>query len=152
MYSFFSFDMLPLVRFVPEDGVTDSEAERCIFADPPLRNQGTENQNQDSLTIGEEDEAFKRQIMGFTRASGSDSYQPIKANKEALLSMSRHDVFIRKFGKKCLQNEYYRIMNPQENSVVMCKSCQFFFVEEEWTYQVLQKGACPFCRKKTECN
>jgi intraflagellar transport protein 122 len=35
VYSFYSFDNLPLVEFIPEDGISDEEALKLIARDPP---------------------------------------------------------------------------------------------------------------------
>jgi intraflagellar transport protein 122 len=36
IYSFYSFDVLPLVQFFPEDDITDEEALRLIEREPPV--------------------------------------------------------------------------------------------------------------------
>ncbi|KAJ3033121.1 hypothetical protein HK097_004969 [Rhizophlyctis rosea] len=106
---------------------------------------------QDTLTIG---------------GRPPDSSLPIFSRKR-LLALPPYTVHIRQWSKirKCLRNEYFRVVrvgdgngegvdpNDEEGDVsgiVTCKNCFRFFLEEEWTYRVLEGGCCPFCRVKIE--
>ena len=145
---FGAFETLPLVRFVPEDGLSENEAEKLISADPPVEASMSNSPRggADTLTLETDNEVFERQLSSFSRSGGSE-YEPIKATRSMLLSMQKHEVFVRKWGKRCLPLEYYRLMRS-EVYVKQCKECTTFFGEEEWLCQVLKHGECSFCKAK----
>ncbi len=45
MHSFISFEILPLVEFVVEEGISDKEAKELIEAEPPLDEKKNESLN-----------------------------------------------------------------------------------------------------------
>merc|ERR1711998_360323 len=42
---------------------------------------------------------------------------------------------------------YYRSLIP-EVPIALCPSCNHFFNEDDFEFEVLQKGGCPFCGSK----
>lgn len=114
--SMHSFDPLPIVKFVPT--VRKTEAMEFINTEP--------SQDYEHAPIVSRDE-----------------YQPLKLDREQLLSLSPLKVFTRQ-GKEL---EFYLVIGSHA-SVVQCKGCQNFFGEEEWNYQAMLNGKCPFCRAK----
>ena len=127
--SFYSFDNLPLVRFEPAPTLSDIEVEKLIKNDPP------ETSNNE----------FSKLLETWDR-SGNDTYKPIEFSRQQLLALDPHKVYIRKWGS-LVPKEYY-LLNSSDTFVVLCSSCQHFFVEDEWNYQVLLTGQCPFCKFK----
>ncbi|KND02004.1 uncharacterized protein SPPG_02510 [Spizellomyces punctatus DAOM BR117] len=171
VHSFYSFISLPLVQFTVESGISDDEASRLINMDPPSldgkrdgssikhdrpRASSATKDGQSSAGKGGmvgasgsvKDDPFRRQLAGLERGGGT-GYTPVKVGRKALMTMERHAVFIRRWGKKCLRPEYYRMMLT-DVPVVLCKTCQHFFLEDEWVYQILSKGCCSFCRAKVD--
>ncbi|KAJ3323550.1 hypothetical protein HDV06_001574 [Boothiomyces sp. JEL0866] len=127
VYSFYSFENLPLTRFIPHPDISEEECLKYIQTDPPIAKP--------------EEDVFNSQILGFSQDNAD--YKPTVYSKEQLLNLDPREVYIRNFGQK----EYYR-QRPSDIHIIMCDSCQHFFIEDEWNYQVLLEGQCPFCRAK----
>ncbi|KAJ3215015.1 hypothetical protein HDU67_000968 [Dinochytrium kinnereticum] len=135
--SFYSFETLPLVQFVPDDGISDEDAEMLIRSEPaaaPSKKSGKKSKRDDPASL---DEDFEKQIMGLRRMD-SEGFQPIKADRRMLQSMSPRQVFIRDWGKKCIRKQFFRLTSP-DIALVLCPSCKHFFLDDEWNYQYLQK-------------
>ncbi|KAI8925767.1 hypothetical protein BC831DRAFT_459392 [Entophlyctis helioformis] len=79
--------------------------------------------------------------------SASAAYKPVEYGRKKLASMDKHDVFVRKWSRRCVPTLYYRRV-ASDAKVAMCPSCSSFFLEEEWVSEVLSHGRCPFCRAK----
>ncbi|KAJ3091116.1 hypothetical protein HK102_001633 [Quaeritorhiza haematococci] len=120
------------------------------------------------LGVSSVDDPFNRQLLTLGQSTGGSSgyasgevpgtkgigaademYQPVKVGRKHLLAMEKTSVFIRRWGKKCVPNKYYKLM-VHDCPVSLCPNCQHFFMEDEWCYQVLQKKGCPFCRTPQE--
>jgi intraflagellar transport protein 122 len=127
--SFYSFENLPLVQFLPTSGISEIECENLIKTQP------------EETEAGKDD--FKKMLESFDR-SGNGSYRPIEFNRQQLLGCDPNKVFIRKWGP-VIPKEYY-LLKTDDVFIILCPSCQHFFVEDEWNYQILLEGRCPFCR------
>lgn len=155
IHSFISFDILPLVEFVVEDTINDEEAEKLIHSEPPLAPKardtrlGRSDGNADVFTLdveqeilgGATDDLFMQQLLSMEH---SDTYIPVKLNRQTLTQLKPEETFIQKWPIPGLRHRYYRNMIP-EVPVVMCYSCNHFFHMEDFEFAVLQKGKCPFC-------
>ncbi|KAJ3275108.1 hypothetical protein HDV01_001247 [Terramyces sp. JEL0728] len=129
VHSFYSFENLPLTRFVPHPDISEEDCLKYIQTDPPISKPGGD--------------LFNSQLLGISQEHSE--YKPTEYSKEQLINLDPQEVFTRTLGQK----EYYRLC-PSDIHIIMCDSCQHFFIEDEWNYQVLLEGQCPFCRVKKD--
>lgn len=118
--SLHSFDPLPLIKFEPT-GVEISEALELI--------------SSESTGTFEMPPVISREV-----------YEPLRLNYDQLSKLSPYQVFMKRIGNTY---EFYLHVNDSQIEVTQCVSCQNFFGEEEWNYQFLLHGKCPFCRSKS---
>ncbi|GFR60058.1 intraflagellar transport protein 122 [Elysia marginata] len=154
--SFVNFEVLPLVEFSLEDGMTDEEAEHILnMSIPKQKKKGgpwseTRMGNFQSLRLGEEppeddEDPFTARLKSY---NDSDEFQPVVVNKPTLQTMSRSDVFILKWPKP-LRYQFFRSLLP-DVPITTCSSCNKLFHTDDFEQQYLQRGHCPFCRCKFE--
>jgi intraflagellar transport protein 122 len=64
VYSMFSFDVIPLVEFYPEDDISDEEAKKLIEREPPVgRTRRQHNVNAQTLSL-DQDNTFENDLFG----------------------------------------------------------------------------------------
>ncbi|KAJ3115409.1 hypothetical protein HK098_006954, partial [Nowakowskiella sp. JEL0407] len=168
VYSFFSFNNLPVVRFYVDAGISDEEAVKLIETDPPVFNASGGNEGKVCgglvSTISENGLFDDPRKKNFRQASqkdgllnGHSATKPksvvdmeegnnisSRVSRTGLLQMNKYDVLIQRFRKRCIPNRYYRIVGGA--AVVCCGRCQHFMLQDEWCFQLLQHGVCAFCR------
>ncbi|XP_022096034.1 intraflagellar transport protein 122 homolog isoform X1 [Acanthaster planci] len=156
VHSFSSFDILPLVEFVLEEGITDEEAVSLIQMEP-MRKSGQRGDGWQESTVGgaqsmrldeysnegAEEDPFTARLLSFEQ--GGSEFVPVVVGRSVLQSMERHHVIIRKWPSP-LRYQYFKTIMP-DVSVTICPSCNQFFHTDEFELLVLQKNHCPFCRK-----
>ncbi|XP_039966152.1 intraflagellar transport protein 122 homolog [Bactrocera neohumeralis] len=125
IFSFISFEILPLVQFHPEVDITDAEAERLLLAPPKPAEEG---------------DPFSEDVA---------SALPLSLDRNALRGIDPSHILIVKRREKNLKNIYYRNILP-DLQVTFCPECLLVFYSEDFELQVLQKGYCPFCRTTSE--
>lgn len=124
IFSYVSFEILPLAEFFPESDITAEEAERLLMA-PQKENA----------------------IDPFTETIIQDDIGdllPITLNRESLRAIDPRNVIFMKWPKP-IGTKYYRNLLP-ELQITVCPGCIQAFHSEDFELQVLQKGGCPFCR------
>ncbi|NXP55086.1 IF122 protein, partial [Heliornis fulica] len=154
VFSASSYEVLHLVEFYLEDGITDEEAVALIDLEAP-RLSKRENKWQemmsdhaqslrldDSTDIIEDDDPFTAKL---SFEQGGSEFVPVIVNRAVLQSMSRRDVLIKRWPKP-LRWQYYRSLLP-DASITMCPSCFQMFHTEDYELLVLQHNCCPFCRR-----
>ncbi|NXG62594.1 IF122 protein, partial [Hemiprocne comata] len=154
VFSASSYEVLHLVEFYLEDGITDEEAVALIDLEAP-RSNTRENKWQetmsdcaqslrldDSTDITEDDDPF---IAKLSFEQGGSEFVPVVVSRAVLQSMSRRDVLIKRWPRP-LRWQYYRSLLP-EASITMCPSCFQMFHTEDYELLVLQCNCCPFCRR-----
>uniref|UniRef100_A0A3Q1FPD5 Intraflagellar transport protein 122 homolog n=1 Tax=Acanthochromis polyacanthus TaxID=80966 RepID=A0A3Q1FPD5_9TELE len=152
IYSASSYEVLPLVQFYLEEGITDEEALSLIDLEVPhidqrdARWQDMDNELQalrmdDGLDDAEEDPFTAK--MSFEQ--GGSNFVPVKVNRSVLRSMSRRDVLIKRWPRP-LKWEYFRSLLP-DVSITMCPTCFKMFHSEDYELLVLQHNCCPYCRR-----
>ncbi|XP_013786897.1 intraflagellar transport protein 122 homolog [Limulus polyphemus] len=157
VHSFVSFEILPLVEFVLEDGITDEEALRLLESDSSilteqpswLEESGGKYQSLriDSNIENDLDaDPFTAQLMSFEE--GGLEFSPVVASRSVLQSMKHSDVIISKW-QSPLHYRYFRNLMP-DVQITKCNSCNQLFHSDDYELQVLQKGYCPFCRYNPE--
>ncbi|XP_051483300.1 intraflagellar transport protein 122 homolog isoform X3 [Apus apus] len=157
VFSASSYEVLHLVEFYLEDGITDEEAVALIDLEAPRTNT-RENKWQetmsdhaqslrldDSTDITEEDDPF---IAKLSFEQGGSGFVPVVVTRAVLQSMSRRDVLVKRWPRP-LRWQYYRSLLP-EASITMCPSCFQMFHTEDYELLVLQHNCCPFCRRRID--
>ncbi|XP_059169667.1 intraflagellar transport protein 122 homolog [Physella acuta] len=154
VHSFVTFEVLPLVEFVLEEGMTDQEAVHILdMSIPKQKKKGgpwseTKMGNFQSLRLGEEapeedEDPFTARLKSYNE---SDEFQPVVVNKSTLQTMSRSDVYILKWPKP-LRYQFFRSLLP-DVPITLCSSCNKLFHTDDFEQQYLQRGHCPFCKSK----
>ncbi|XP_029363234.1 intraflagellar transport protein 122 homolog isoform X1 [Echeneis naucrates] len=152
IYSASSYEVLPLVQFYLEEGISDEDAVSLIDLEVPhmdernARLQHTDNDLQalrmdDGLDSAEEDPFTAK--MSFEQ--GGSNFVPVKVSRSVLRSMSRRDVLIKRWPRP-LKWEYFRSLLP-DVSITMCPTCFKMFHSEDYELLVLQHNCCPYCRR-----
>eukprot|EP00937_MAST-01D_sp_MAST-1D-sp2_P001092 g1092.t1 len=155
--SFTSFDQLPLVAFVPEEGISDAEAAQLLRKQPPndvLRDvlrQGEEKSGTaaggDVLTLddvagdGAETDSFTRQLMSFDGGPEAHEQAPVRADAKALLDMRPEEVFMVTHPSERRRATFYRNMTPE--IPLTMTTCGQFAHEEDFQFHALQGFRCP---------
>ncbi|KAK3882424.1 hypothetical protein Pcinc_013198 [Petrolisthes cinctipes] len=168
VYSFVSFEILPVVEFVLEEEITDEEAIHLIqqsggggvkdSEEGEGEGEGGEGGHwrqsdtgaAQALTLDSSPsqspshsnhDPFTANLMNFY---GGSEYQPVVVGRAALAAMEPHDVIICRWPLP-LKCQYYKNFMP-DVPITHCKHCNKMFHTDDYTLQVLQKGHCPFCR------
>ncbi|XP_061218519.1 intraflagellar transport protein 122 homolog isoform X2 [Neopsephotus bourkii] len=129
VFSASSYEVLHVVEFYLEDGITDEEAVALIDLEAPRLNkkekkwQETMSDNAESLRLDdntdiEDDDPFTAKL---SFEQGGSEFVPVVVNRAVLRSMSRRDVLIKRWPKP-LRWQYYRSLLP-DASITMCPSC-----------------------------
>eukprot|EP00753_Platysulcus_tardus_P014889 PLAT4607.1.p1 GENE.PLAT4607.1~~PLAT4607.1.p1 ORF type:complete len:1226 (-),score=654.52 PLAT4607.1:178-3855(-) len=166
--SFLSFEQLPLVEFVPEEGISDDTAVELIEQQPPpelrrrrkpgMHASGADHWSEsgiggksETLTFGgggddgdgELDEDLFSSLLAH---SGLDSdFSPVVCDRRLLMSMLKEEVVIVKWESPALRTRFFHNMLP-EMDIAVCPTCKHMFIEEEYELAFLEKGHCPLCR------
>ncbi|KAM9227600.1 intraflagellar transport protein 122 homolog isoform 1-T1 [Leptosomus discolor] len=157
VFSASSYEVLHLVEFYLEDGITDEEAVALIDLEAPRSNK-RENKWQEmmsdhaqSLRLDDNTDAVEDTDPFTAKLSfeqGGSEFIPVVVNRAVLQSMSRRDVLIKRWPKP-LRWQYYRSLLP-DASITMCPSCFQMFHTEDYELLVLQHNCCPFCRRRID--
>ncbi|KAM8799678.1 intraflagellar transport protein 122 homolog isoform 2-T2 [Eudromia elegans] len=157
VFSASSYEVLHLVEFYLEDGITDEEAVALIDLEAPRLNKRASKWQEmmsddaqslrldDNVDITEDDDPFTAKL---SFEQGGSEFVPVVVNRAVLQSMSRRDVLIKRWPKP-LRWQYYRSLLP-DASITMCPSCFQMFHSEDYELLVLQHNCCPFCRRKID--
>ena len=166
MRSFSNFDSLPLVEFMPHRKISVADAIRYINEMPPQRKSGSVemwsgNSNVQTMDMGADDDEPKDMFVNLlrhfdARQSNKAKYRPVVVDAKVLKSMERAEVFIvnpelahlDQTGMDLeLRTRFYKNLIPDMN-IRLCQNCWHFFHEDDFELLYLEKGYCPFCRKK----
>uniref|UniRef100_A0A8C6Z1B5 Intraflagellar transport protein 122 homolog n=1 Tax=Nothoprocta perdicaria TaxID=30464 RepID=A0A8C6Z1B5_NOTPE len=155
VFSASSYEVLHLVEFYLEDGITDEEAVALIDLEAPRlskrESKWQEMMNAQSLRLDdntdatEDDDPFTAKL---SFEQGGSEFVPVVVNRAVLQSMSRRDVLVKRWPKP-LRWQYYRSLLP-DASITMCPSCFQMFHSEDYELLVLQHNCCPFCRRRID--
>ncbi|XP_040264299.1 LOW QUALITY PROTEIN: intraflagellar transport protein 122 homolog [Bufo bufo] len=156
IFSASSYEVLPLVEFYLEEGISDEEATSLIDLEAP-RSQPSKDRWQEmssaeaqTLRLDEDepildDDPFTAKL---SFEQGGSEFIPVIVNRAVLRSMSRRDVMVKRWPRP-LKWQYYRSLLP-DVSITMCLSCFQMFHTEDYELLVLQHNCCPYCRKPIE--
>ncbi|XP_032555063.1 intraflagellar transport protein 122 homolog isoform X2 [Chiroxiphia lanceolata] len=156
VFSASSYEVLHLVEFYVEDGITDEEAVALIDLEAPrvskrenkwqemMSDYGQSLRLDDSTDIIEDDDPFTAKLS----FEGGSEFVPVVVNRAVLRSMSRRDVLVKRWPQP-LRWQYYRSLLP-DASITMCPSCFQMFHTEDYELLILQHSCCPFCRRRKD--
>ncbi|XP_062523005.1 intraflagellar transport protein 122 homolog [Corticium candelabrum] len=146
VYSFFSFDILPLVMFTLEDDINDEEAIELIQMDPPakkskgrwqeLQSEGVQTlQLSDGLDEEPENDLFGARLLNFE--PGAADFVPVQVDRAILKSLYSSEVLIQKWPSP-IRWTFYRNLMPDMTITVDPQSFKMF-AAEDYELLVLQK-------------
>lgn len=130
IFSYVSFEILPLAEFFPETDISSDEAERLLMA-PPRPNETAVDPFTETIIQDELGDLL-----------------PMTLNRDSLKAIDRRNVILMKWPPP-IGTKYYRNLLP-ELQITICSECIQAFHSEDFELQVLQKGYCPFCRTPAE--
>ncbi|XP_037586072.1 intraflagellar transport protein 122 homolog [Cebus imitator] len=156
VFSASSYDVLHLVEFCLEEGITDEEAISLIDLEAPRpkredRQQETINNSSQILQLVETKDSMGDEDPFTAKLSfeqGGSEFVPVVVSRLVLRSMSRRDIIIKRWPPP-LRWQYFRSLLP-DASITMCPSCFQMFHSEDYELLVLQHGCCPYCRKRKD--
>jgi intraflagellar transport protein 122 len=156
VFSFYSFEILPLVEFSPDIDISDDEAMHIISNSAVTRQKPDDGmdraknyQGSQVMTLDDRqddaDDRFMQDLDKFS-ADPTSAYEPVRVDRETLKDMPSSEVFVQKwpFG-----NKYYRNVMPDEY-ITMCECCNQFFHSDDFELQFLRTGGCPFCKSASK--
>jgi uncharacterized paraquat-inducible protein A len=125
-----------LIEFKPETSIPEKDVLDLIYKYSPQNSLANEFFNE-SINL----------VLSDTEVSG---YAPVKVDRRTLESFNREEVYATKtpFSDKV---RFYKNMIP-EIGIAICHECRQFFHEEDYEYEFLKQGGCPFCKTKTHKN
>uniref|UniRef100_A0A915D5G1 Intraflagellar transport protein 122 homolog n=1 Tax=Ditylenchus dipsaci TaxID=166011 RepID=A0A915D5G1_9BILA len=131
VYSFTTFEVLPVIKFELEDGLNTEEAIEMINSEP---SDGSFNVSQI---------AMNKKRTGIP-----------KLGKQQLLELDRNVVFIcsapvSSSSPDFLRARFYIKVIPEIN-ISKCSNCHKMFHHDDFQMAILQFGQCPVCRVKIE--
>ncbi|NXD37907.1 IF122 protein, partial [Copsychus sechellarum] len=150
VFSASSYEVLHLVEFYLEDGITDEEAVALIDLEAPRVSKWQETMSghtqslklDDSTDIIEDGDPFTAKL---SFEQGGSAFVPVVLSRAALRAMSRRDVLVKRWPRP-LRWQFYRSLLP-DASITMCPSCFQMFHTEDYELLILQHNCCPFCRR-----
>ncbi|XP_004870514.1 intraflagellar transport protein 122 homolog isoform X2 [Heterocephalus glaber] len=154
VFSASSYEVLHLVEFQLEEGISDEEAVALIDLEAPQHQQEDRWQEVASsdfqtLRLDEtvdptgDDDPFTAKL---SFEQGSSEFVPVVVGRAVLRSMSRRDVLIKRWPLP-LRWQYFRSLLP-DIAITMCPSCFQMFYSEDYELLVLQHSCCPYCRRR----
>lgn len=157
VHSFVSFEVLPLVEFVLEDGIADDEAVQILDLSIPKQTQEDKKWHEknigraQTLQLGDEpdepdEDPFTAKLQTFEQ--GGTEFRPVRVTRSVLKSLSRSEVYILKWPKP-LRYQFFKSLLP-DVTITQCPFCHKLFHTDDFELQYLQKGYCPFCRNSQE--
>ncbi|XP_012510590.1 PREDICTED: intraflagellar transport protein 122 homolog [Propithecus coquereli] len=156
VFSASSYEVLHLVEFYLEEGITDEEAVSLIDLEAPRPKrenkwQEITSNNSQTLRLDEtvdsvgDDDPFTAKL---SFEQGGSEFVPVVVSRSVLRSMSRRDVLIKRWPPP-LRWQYFRSLLP-DASITMCPSCFQMFHSEDYELLVLQHTCCPYCRRPVD--
>uniref|UniRef100_A0A8B9YK93 Intraflagellar transport protein 122 homolog n=1 Tax=Bos mutus grunniens TaxID=30521 RepID=A0A8B9YK93_BOSMU len=156
VFSASSYEVLHLVEFYLEEGITDEEAVSLIDLEAPRLKrenkwQEITSNNAQTLRLDEsmdsvgDDDPFTAKL---SFEQGGSEFVPVVVSRSVLRSMSRRDVLIKRWPQP-LRWQYFRSLLP-DASITMCPSCFQMFHSEDYELLLLQHTCCPYCRRRMD--
>ena len=120
IHSSVSFEILPLVEFQLEEGISDAEALRLIESE----SGGDDHDNEEGenvLTLGDDngEDPFTTRLFSFQQEGAA--FSPVIANTAVLQSLGPGEVIVCKWPQP-LRYTYYRNLMP-DMAITKCQTC-----------------------------
>ncbi|KAJ1445177.1 hypothetical protein M885DRAFT_550763 [Pelagophyceae sp. CCMP2097] len=163
--SFLNFEILPLIEFLPEAGLTDDEAKELVREAPPDRglpgriggSAGRWNERAvggaDVMGMGDDDEEGDDDLFGkcinrtLSMQEGANAYMSVTADARTLRSLRREDVYVCSPKFPGMRATFYKAAIADVHMAIS-QPCHRFFHEEDFEFQLLRDGKCPYSRFK----
>ncbi|KAH7729605.1 WD-repeat protein 10 [Aphelenchoides avenae] len=142
VYSFVTFEVLPLVEFRIEDGITREEAIDLIEAEPPV-------DSADFTVRFAEKVDYRKTSAILTYMVQARNGVP-KLTKDELLVLEKGRVLTCSYPSPLPSRYFFKIIS--EINIAKCDECHKFFHADDFQMAVLQTGQCPVCRMKVKQN
>ncbi|XP_052752603.1 intraflagellar transport protein 122 homolog [Galleria mellonella] len=144
-HSLATHEVLPLVQFMPSEGISEDEALELIERTPlPDTNNKEDTGGAEVLRIDHVDDSGDPFL---DKVDEDDESGVVWCSRQALLQLNPVSVVVVK--RPLLPTLYYRNMLP-ELPAIACSHCQNLFYAEDYEIQLVTKGHCPFCRHTAE--
>lgn len=152
----YSFHDLPLVQFQPARGISTEEVDHLLAMEPMLDAGKTSqslipNRTKAVKARSTVESAFQDELELLTKTSPRSEtakFEPTVFDRDTLSALDPSVLFIKAHrGNPLLGRSFYRLaVSPSEAKLHSCTECESVFLDEEWVFQVLSTGHCPFCR------
>ncbi|XP_046448830.1 intraflagellar transport protein 122 homolog [Daphnia pulex] len=143
IFSFISFEILPLVEFYVEEDISAAEALQLIKTEPPKANN--ELKNGEDYQLYENDRQSTDPFSSYFYSHQlRDQTSKIILNRDALLQLKPTEVIVCRWPSP-LPSQYYRNFLP-DVALKHCKHSNKIFHADDYELHYLQKNQCPFCR------
>jgi intraflagellar transport protein 122 len=170
-----SFEHLPVVEFVPADGIDDDLAVRLIEQEPmgPRTASGIAAPSSSAestsriggsevLTLGgggdggddgaglndPAEDPFTALLQRYEQADGARG--PLVCDRDTLVRIPSNEVYVKRWPGGVRRNEYFRNMLFGEIPITLCERCNHLFSQEDYESEVLTDRRCPFCKTVPE--
>ncbi|XP_035207388.1 intraflagellar transport protein 122 homolog [Stegodyphus dumicola] len=149
VYSFISFEVLPVVEFFLENGITDDEAYKLLCRKPNLAPDNTMKIEEDIQYLKldyndpfERDSEADSSMFSYDTLTGEPG--PLILNRAQLEKMNISEVIICRWPHP-LRTQYFKNVLPSVQ-IRRCTSCNKLFHSDDYELEILKKNCCPFCR------
>ena len=169
--SFITFDVLPLVEFVPDPSISDDGAIELIREDPSsatakklakkrsqefhgggvsmmLMEDNDYGESKNGSSSADRSDPFSQCINVALENQQNKSYSAVMADAATLLSMKRSEVYVCRPDSKDKRATFYRNMLPEIN-IAISQPCTRFFHLEDFEFAYLSTQSCPYSRVKS---
>nr|CAH0101988.1 unnamed protein product [Daphnia galeata] len=143
IFSFISFEILPLVEFYIEEDISAAEALQLIKTEPPKATNDLRN-GEDYQLYENDKQSTDPFSSYFYSHQLRDQTSKIILNRDALLRLKPTEVIVCRWPSP-LPSQYYRNFLP-DVALKHCKHCNKIFHADDYELHYLQKNQCPFCR------
>jgi len=143
-----SFDLLPLVEFVPEPGCSDLDAFAMLQTE--LASEARVDNGVDRISFDRPEssdaDAFSKYMLSKDFSQQGLPYDPLQVPEKVLKQTSMDNVFVVKWRSEGKRWQFFKNIIPDVR-VCICNSCNSFFHEEDLETICLSNGnKCPLCK------
>ncbi|OON21120.1 WD domain, G-beta repeat protein, partial [Opisthorchis viverrini] len=155
------YKQLPLVEFVPENGISHEMAMEYLKSDVRKQSPDSvkynhtaanpENNASQTLKISPGDPFFEQDLFTAKLLNAdlnSGPYTPVQLDAETLRSLAVSEVIVIEPSPP-LRPRYYKSVLPEVH-VTQCLTCHKLFNTDDYELAVLRMGCCPYCRTPRE--
>ncbi len=172
VYSAIGWDVLPLVEFQLDEGISDAEAARLMAALPEGGGNGgsggaaavqfTDDGEAETMTFGADEpepsgvddapggeDAFVRQLLRMDHGTSTE-WPLITVDARTLEGFHPKEVFAVSSADPRARTRYFKMVNASyaEYPIVQCKRSQYLYSGEDYEAYALQHARSPICRLK----